>query len=122
MGFSQFWLTMADKEIKVHHRVIRMIFPMIQRAKNERSVRRALPVYDNGNDYVDIVVQKRLQKAANFTVGWPSHPLNVNNTKIYQIILAMVYTEDNYPLPQQFRGKSLTRRRTEGVKLLQGIL
>ena len=25
-----------------------MIFPIIQRAKNDRSVRRALPVYDNG--------------------------------------------------------------------------
>ena len=24
MGFSRFWLIMADKEIKVHHRVIRM--------------------------------------------------------------------------------------------------
>ena len=47
MGFSRFWLTMADKEIKVHRRVIRMIFPMIQRAINDRSVRRALPVYDN---------------------------------------------------------------------------
>ena len=33
MGFSRFWLTMADKEIKVHRRVIRMIFTMIQRAK-----------------------------------------------------------------------------------------
>ena len=38
---------MADKEIKVHRRVIRMVFPRIQRAKNDRSVRRALPVYDN---------------------------------------------------------------------------
>ena len=46
MGFSRYWLTMSDKEIKVHLRVIRMIFPMIQRAKNDRSVRRALPVYD----------------------------------------------------------------------------
>ena len=48
MGFSRFWLTMADKEIKVHRRVIRMILPIIQRAKNDRSVQRALPVYDNG--------------------------------------------------------------------------
>ena len=47
MGFSRFWLAMADKEIKVHRRVICMIFPMNQRAKNDRSVRRALPVYDN---------------------------------------------------------------------------
>ena len=47
MGFSRFWLTMADKEIKVHRRVIR-IFSMIQRVKNDRSVRTALPVYDNG--------------------------------------------------------------------------
>ena len=47
MGFNRFWLTMADKEIKVHRRVIRMIFSMIQRAKNDMSVRRALPVYDN---------------------------------------------------------------------------
>ena len=48
MGFSRFWLTMVDKEIKVHHRVLHMIFPMIQRTKNDRSVRRAPPVYDNG--------------------------------------------------------------------------
>ena len=34
MGFSRFSLTMADKEFKVHHRVICMIFPMIERAKN----------------------------------------------------------------------------------------
>ena len=47
MGFSRFWLTVVDKEFKVHHRVIRMIFPMNQRAKNDRSVRRALPVYDS---------------------------------------------------------------------------
>ena len=33
--------------MKVHRRVIRMIFTMIQRAKNDRSVRGALPVYDN---------------------------------------------------------------------------
>ena len=39
---------MADKEIKVHDRVICMIFSMIQRAKNDRSLQRALPVYDNG--------------------------------------------------------------------------
>ena len=50
MGFGRFWLNMANKEIKVHvhSRVIR-IFPMIQRAKNDRSVQRALPVYDNGS-------------------------------------------------------------------------
>ena len=48
MGFSRFWLNMAVEEIKVHSRVIRIIFPMIQRAKNDRSVQRALPVYDNG--------------------------------------------------------------------------
>ena len=47
MGFSRFWLNMADKEIKVHRRVIRVIFPMIQKATNDRSVRGALPVYDN---------------------------------------------------------------------------
>ena len=47
MGYSQFWLYMADKEIKLHRRVIRMIVPMIHRAKNDRSVRRAQPVYDN---------------------------------------------------------------------------
>ena len=46
MGFSWFWLTMADKEIKVHRPEIRMVFPMIQRVKNNRSVWRALPVYD----------------------------------------------------------------------------
>ena len=45
MGFSRVWLTMAEKEIKVQ--VFRMVFPMNQRAKNDRSVRRALPVYDN---------------------------------------------------------------------------
>ena len=39
MGFSRFWLTMADKEFKVHRRVIRTIFTMIQRAKNDRSER-----------------------------------------------------------------------------------
>ena len=48
MGFSRFGLTMADKKIKVHLRVIRMIFSLIQRADNDRSVQRALPVYDNG--------------------------------------------------------------------------
>ena len=47
MGFSRYWLNMADKKIKVHRRVIRMIFPMIRRAENGRSVLRALPVYDN---------------------------------------------------------------------------
>ena len=47
MGLSRFWLTMADKEIKVHRRVIRMIFPMIKRAKKHRSVQSVLPVYDN---------------------------------------------------------------------------
>ena len=47
---------MADKEIKVHRRVIRMIFPMIQRAKNDRSVRRALPVYDSEEIHVNACV------------------------------------------------------------------
>ena len=47
MGYSQFCLNMADKN-KVHRRVIRMIFLMIQRAENDRSVWRVLPVYDNG--------------------------------------------------------------------------
>ena len=37
MGLSRFWLNMADKEIKIHRQVIR-INPMIQRAKNDRSV------------------------------------------------------------------------------------
>ena len=46
MEFSRFWLNMADKEIKVHSLVIR-IFPVIQRAKNDRSVQRKLPVYEN---------------------------------------------------------------------------
>ena len=40
MGFSRFWLTMADKKSQVHRQVIRMVFPMIQRAENDRSVRR----------------------------------------------------------------------------------
>ena len=45
---GNFWLNMAAKEIKVHRRIrcIRMEFPMIQRAKNDRSVQKALPVYD----------------------------------------------------------------------------
>ena len=30
MGFIQFWINVVDKEIKVHRRVIQMIFPMIQ--------------------------------------------------------------------------------------------
>ena len=37
----------GGQKIKVHDRVIRMVFPMIQRAENDRSVWRALPVYDN---------------------------------------------------------------------------
>ena len=36
-----------SKKIKVHRRVIRMIFPLIQRAKNDRSAGKVLPVYDN---------------------------------------------------------------------------
>ena len=57
-------------------------------------------------------MQKRLQEASYFTAGWPSHPLNVNNAKMHQIIFAIVQTEDNsYPPPQQFRGKTLTRGR-----------
>ena len=47
MGFRRFGLKIADKEIKVHSQVIHMIFLMIQRAKNDRSVQRALLVYDN---------------------------------------------------------------------------
>ena len=39
IGLSQFWLNMAGQETKVHRRVIPMIFPMIQRAKNDRLVR-----------------------------------------------------------------------------------
>ena len=39
MGFSRLWLNIADKDIKVHTE----IFPMIQRAKNDRSVQGALP-------------------------------------------------------------------------------
>ena len=35
---------MVDKEIKIYRQVIRMIFPMIQRAKNNRSVWRACSV------------------------------------------------------------------------------
>ena len=41
---------MADKEIKIHRRVIR-IFPMTK-GENDRSVRRALPVHDNGHPWV----------------------------------------------------------------------
>ena len=37
MGFSQLWLNMADKEIKVHRREIRMIFPMTQSEKRQVS-------------------------------------------------------------------------------------
>ena len=58
MGFSRFWLNMADKKIKVHRRVIRVIFPMIQRAENDRSVLRALPVYDNGQQSSRFLQQK----------------------------------------------------------------
>ena len=61
MGFRRFWLTMADKEIKVHRRVIRMILTMIQRAKNDRSVRRVLPVYDNGLDWYNFALVVSLQ-------------------------------------------------------------
>ena len=77
----------------------------------------------NWYEYGNFVVQKRFQEAAHFTMGWPSHPVNVNNTKMHQIIFARVYAEDNsYPLLQQFRGKALTRRRKRCVKLLQEIL
>ena len=44
---------------------------------------------DNWYEYGDFV-QKRLQEAANFTADWPSHPLNVNNTKEHEIIFARV--------------------------------
>ena len=82
MGFSRFWLIMANQDhtrriitfvsllhillketsarerdiivlnnggqkIKIHRRVIRMIFPMIQRAENDRAILGALPIYDN---------------------------------------------------------------------------
>ena len=33
---------------------------------------------------VILVCKKRLQEAANFIADWPPHPLNANNTKIYQ--------------------------------------
>ena len=69
MGFSRFWLTMADKEIKVHRRVIRMIFPMIHRAKNDRSLRRALPEYDNGQN-MDFIFRKLLSKLVYCPSGW----------------------------------------------------
>ena len=45
---------------------------------------------DNWYEYGDFVVQKRLQETANFTAGWPSHPLNVYNTKMHQTIFARV--------------------------------
>ena len=37
---------------------------------------------DNWYEYGDFVMQKRLQEAANFTVGCPSYPWNINNTKM----------------------------------------
>ena len=54
---------------------------------------------DNWFEYGDFVVQNCLQEAANLTPAWPSHILNVNNTKMYQIIFARVRTEDNSYLP-----------------------
>ena len=48
MGFRRFLANNDGQKIKVHRRIIRMVFPMIQRAKNDRAVLRALPVYDNG--------------------------------------------------------------------------
>ena len=48
IGFSQFWIHMADKEIKGHRRVIQMIFPMIQMAKYDRPVQSACLFYENG--------------------------------------------------------------------------
>ena len=62
MGFGRFWLTMADKTIKVHRRVIRKVFPMIQRAENDRSVRRALPVYDNAISVLKIDIKVQMTK------------------------------------------------------------
>ena len=38
---------MADKEIKVHRRVIQMIFPMSQMSNNDRSVQSACLFYNN---------------------------------------------------------------------------
>ena len=52
---------MVDKEIKVHvhRRVIRMVlFPIIQMAKNDKSVQTVPPVYNNGG--VGIVLRKSL--------------------------------------------------------------
>ena len=49
-----------------------MIFTMLQKAKNDRSVRRALPVYDNGlclksvhdqHSAIDYTVPVQVQKA-----------------------------------------------------------
>ena len=55
---------------------------------------------DNWFEYGDFVVQNCLQEAANLTLACSSHILNVNNTKMYQIIFARVTTEDNsYPPP-----------------------
>ena len=60
---------------------------------------------DHWYEYGDFVVHKRLQEATNVTADWPSHPLNVNNTKMHQSIFARITTEENsYPPPQQFRG------------------
>ena len=46
MGFIQFWINIADKEIKVHQRVIQ-IFPMIESENKDRPVQSACLFYDN---------------------------------------------------------------------------
>ena len=47
MRFIQFWINMADKEIKVHWRVIQMIYHVTQMANNDRLVQSACLFYDN---------------------------------------------------------------------------
>ena len=58
---------MADKEIMVYRRVIRMIFPMIQRAKSGRSLWRALPVYNKETEPCEMKI-RNLQENFDDTV------------------------------------------------------
>ena len=48
MGYSYCWLHMADKEIKVHRRVIRMILSHESNGMNDCPMHSACLFYDNG--------------------------------------------------------------------------
>ena len=51
---------------------------------------KSLTWWTTGMNMVILAGKKRLQEAVNFTSGWPSHTLNVNNTKMPQIIFARI--------------------------------